>query len=132
MAKKVLSLTDVAVKNAKPGPKSFKLSDGGRSVLGGSTHGWQILAHEVPDNGQEKRMVFGLWPDVSLKQARQRRDEARSVAQGIDPGEMRKQDRAATKVQAAEDANTFEVVARDWHTKQVKAWSESHAVRVLG
>ena len=133
MAKKVLPLTDVAVKNAKPGPKPFKLSDGGGLFLEVLPTGGKSWRMKYRINGQEKRMVFGLWPDVSLKQARQRRDEARSlVAQGIDPGEKRKQDRAAAKVQAAEDANTFEVVARDWHAKQVKAWSIEHATHVIG
>jgi len=133
MAKKVLPLTDVAVKNAKPQDKAFKLSDGGGLFLEVLPTGGKSWRMKYRIDGREKRIVFGLWPDISLKQARQRRAEARSlVAQGIDPGAKRKQDKTAAKVQAAEDANTFEVVARDWHAKQVKAWSESHAVRVLG
>lgn len=133
MAKKVLPLTDVAVKNARPQDKAFKLSDGGGLFLEVLPTGGKSWRMKYRIDGQEKRIVFGLWPDISLKQARQRRDEARSlVAQGIDPGAKRKQDKTVAKIQAAEDANTFEVVARDWHTKQVKAWSESHAVRVLG
>jgi len=133
MAKKVLPLTDVAVKNAKPQDKAFKLSDGGGLFLEVLPTGGKSWRMKYRIDGREKRIVFGLWPDISLKQARQRRAEARSlVAQGIDPGAKRKQDKTAAKVQAVEDANTFEVVARDWHAKQVKAWSESHAVRVLG
>lgn len=74
-------------------------------------------------SGQEKRIVFGLWPDVTLKQARQRRDEARSlVAGGIDPGASIKQGKA----EAQANAVTFEKVAREWLAKISPTWVESH------
>lgn len=62
--------------------------------------------------GKEKRLAFGVYPEVSLKQARDRRDAARKLIEGgSDPGEMKR----AAKVQAAQEArNTFEAVARDW------------------
>lgn len=132
MAKKVLPLTDAAIRNAKPQTKSFKLADGGGlylEVLPAGGKSWRLKYRFA---GQEKRLVFGLWPDVSLKQARQLREDARSlVAEGIDPGEKRKQDKAEAVAQAEETANTFEVVAREWHAKQVKVWSEGHAEKVL-
>ncbi|QAZ67247.1 tyrosine-type recombinase/integrase [Solidesulfovibrio carbinolicus] len=133
MPKKTLPLTDIAIRNAKPKTKSYKLSDGNGlyvEILASGGKSWRL---KYRFGGQEKRLTFGLWPDVSLKLARQRRDEARTLlAEGIDPGEKRKQEKADAEAQAAEDANTFEVVARDWHAKQVKVWSESHAVKVLG
>lgn len=132
MARKVLPLTDVQIKNAKSKEKAFKLSDGGGLYLEVLPTGGKSWRFKYVFAGKEKRLVFGLWPDVSLKQARQRRDEARSlVAEGIDPGEKRKQEKAEEKAQTEEAAATFEVVARDWHAKQVQVWSEGHAVKVL-
>ena len=132
MAKKVLPLTDAAIRNAKPQTKSFKLADGGGlylEVLPTGGKSWRMKYRVV---GVEKRLVFGLWPDVSLKQARQLRDEARAlVAEGVDPGEKKKQDKAEAQAQAEEATNTFEVVAREWHARQVTGWSEGHAAKVL-
>lgn len=132
MAKKVLPLTDAAIRNAKPQAKAYKLSDGLGlyvEILPAGGKSWRFKYRFA---GQEKRLVFGLWPDVSLKQARQRRDEARAlVADGVDPGEKRKQAKAEAEAQAEEETNTFELVAREWHTAQVRTWSEGHAVKVL-
>ena len=133
MPKRTLPLTDVAIKNAKPRDKSYKLSEGGGLYLEVLPTGGKSWRMKYRFGGQEKRLTFGLWPDVSLKFARQRRDEARTlVAEGIDPGDKRRQERTDAEAQAAEDAATFEVVARDWHAKQVKVWSEGHAAKVLG
>ncbi len=126
MSKKTIPLTDVAIRNAKAA------EDVGLFLQVTPTGG-KLWRFKYRFDGKEKLLTFGLWPDVSLKLARQRRDEARTLlAEGIDPGEKRKQEKADAEAQGAEDANTFEVVARDWHAKQVKVWSESHAVKVLG
>ncbi len=132
MPKKTLPLTDAAVRSAKPLAKPFKLADGGGlylEVLPSGSRSWRL---KYRFGGLEKRLVFGLWPDVSLKQARQRRDDARSLlAEGVDPGEKRKQEEAAAEALAEEAATTFEVVAREWHSKQVATWSEGHGVKVM-
>ena len=118
MPKKTLPLTDVQIRSAKPQAKAFKLADGGGLYLEVLPTGGKSRRMKYRSAGQEKRLVFGLWPDVSLKQARQRRDEARALlAEGVDPGEKRKQDKTKAEAQAAEDVNAFEVVARDWHAK---------------
>jgi integrase len=132
MAKKVLPLTDAAIRNAKPQTKAFKLSDGGGLYLEVLPTGGKSWRFKYVFSGKEKRIVFGLWPDLGLKQARQRRDEARAlVAQGVDPGEKRKQDKAEEKAQTEDAANTFETVAREWHARQVAVWSQGHADKVL-
>ena len=132
MAKKVLPLTEVQIKNAKPKAKAYKLADGGGLYLEVLPSGGKSWRFKYAMAGKEKRMVFGLWPDVGLKQARQRRDEARAlVADGVDPGVKRKQERAEERAQAEEDANTFEKVAREWHARQVAVWSQGHADKVL-
>ena len=79
--------------------------------------------------GKEKQLSLGVYPDVSLKDARGRRDEARKlVANGIDPSENRKAKKAAREGIAE---NGFEVVAREWFTKHADNWSEGHSGRML-
>lgn len=132
MPKKTIPLTEFQIKNAKPQAKAVKLADGCGLYLEVLPSGGKSWRMKYRFAGQEKRLVFGLWPDVSLKQARQRRDEARAlVAEGIDPGEKRKQNKALEKAQIEEVANTFEKVARDWHARQVAVWSQGHAEKVL-
>ncbi|WP_325169106.1 Arm DNA-binding domain-containing protein, partial [Xanthomonas hortorum] len=78
--------------------------------------------------GKEKRLAIGVYPDVPLALARQRRDEARQLlAQGIDPGEHRK---AATAARAILGANTFEVIANEWLEK--RNWVDGYRVKVVG
>ncbi|BAS37453.1 site-specific recombinase, phage integrase family [Klebsiella pneumoniae] len=72
-------------------------------------------------------LALGKYPEVSLADARARRDEARKLlANGVDPSENKK----AVKVEQEQEAITFELVARDWHTSNQK-WSASHSARVL-
>jgi integrase len=79
--------------------------------------------------GKEKLLALGAYPDVSLRDARDRRDEARKlIASGIDPSE-RKQAEKRSAIKAAGDS--FEVIAREWHARQVKLWTEDHAQRVM-
>ena len=132
MPKKASPLTDIQIKNAKPQTKPWKISDGGGLHVIVTPTGGKLWRLKYRIEGKEKLLSFGAWPDVSLKQARQRRDEARAlVAEGIDPGEKRKQDKAEAAAQAHEAAATFEAVTREWHEKQVKVWSERHAAKVI-
>ncbi|MHC1711011.1 MAG: tyrosine-type recombinase/integrase [Solidesulfovibrio sp.] len=133
MPKKTIPLTDVAIRNAKAADKPVKMFDGAGLFLQVTPTGGKLWRFKYLFDGKEKLLALGKWPDVGLKMARQRREEARTlVAQGVDPSEKRKQDKSDAEAQVAEDANTFEVVARDWHAKQVKVWSEGHAAKVLG
>ncbi len=80
-------------------------------------------------NNKEKRLSLGVYPDVRLKDARDRRDEARKLlANGIDPGENRKIQKSAHTDRAA---NSFEVVAREWFAKYANTWAASHRERVV-
>ena len=90
-------LTDVAVKNAKPGSKVIRLKDErGLYPKGGK---WWRLRYWI--NSKERLLSLGVYPDVSLKMARERRDDARRlIAEGIDPGEQRKRIRAEAANQA--------------------------------
>ena len=84
---------------------------------------WWRLKYRV--GGKEKRLSLGVYPDVSLKDARERRDEARKLlANDVDPSAHRKAKKAAKNERAA---NSFEVVAREWHAKQAPGFSTGHA-----
>jgi len=124
-----MKLTDTAIRNAKAGQRIQKLFDGGGLYLEVTTKGGKYWRQKYRFLGREKRLAHGIYPDVSLKQARDLRDEARKLlAQGIDPG-FRKQ--AQKEAAREKSANTFEVVAREWHEKQSHTWTPRHAHYVL-
>ena len=124
-----MPLTDSAIRTAKPKDKAYKLFDGGGMYLEISPSGgkWWRLKYRI--DGKEKRISLGVYPDVPLKAARERREEVRKLlANGIDPSVNRK---AAKANNLAEQANNFEAVAREWHSKQKTQWTERHAGRVM-
>lgn len=124
-----MSLTDVIIRNSKPKDKTYKLSDEKGMYLEISPSGgkWWRLKYRI--DGKEKRISLGTYPEVSLKDARDRRDEARKLlAQQIDPSESRKATKAS---RVAKNANSFEVVAREWHAKYSANWTQSHGSRLL-
>lgn len=107
-----MSLTDTAVRSAKPGDKPVKMYDERGLFLIVTPAGGKWWRFRYSFGGKEKLLSLGVYPDVSLKDARTRRDEARKlIAQGIDPGAERKADKAAV---AALTENCFEAVCRQW------------------
>ena len=127
-----MPLTDVAVRNIKPGPKTVRLRDERGLYLEVSPKGGKWWRLRYTYQGKENMLSLGVYPDVSLKDARERRDEARKlIANGIDPSQARKEEKAEAEAQALELATTFEAVAREWHSKQVMTWSESTGIKVL-
>ena len=122
-----MALSDVKVRTAKPEEKAYKLTDGDGMVLLVHPNGSKYWRFRYRFGGKEKMLALGKYPEVSLADARARRDEARKqLANGADPSETKK----AVKVEQEQEAITFEMVARDWHTSNQK-WSESHSARVL-
>ena len=124
-----MPLTDTAVRNAKPAKKTAKLFDERGLYLEVSPAGGKWWRHKYRFEGKEKRLSLGVYPDVGLKEARERRDAARQLlARGVDPGEHRKAQKLARTEQAA---NSFEVVAREWIAKYATTWAASHRDRTL-
>ena len=124
-----MSLTDVAIRKAKAGEKPIKLYDERGLYLEVSPSGGKWWRLKYRFEGKEKRLSLGVYPDVGLKEARDRRDAARKVlADGVDPSANRKAQKAAKADRAA---NSFEVLAREWYAKFVSAWGDLHRVRVL-
>ena len=125
-------LTDATIRNTKPKDKPFKLADGGGLYLEVMPAGGKSWRMKYRFGGVEKRVSFGMWPAVTLADARRLREEAKTLhAQGVDPGEKRKQDRASATAHAVEIATTLEVVARDWHERQSRRWDGGHAARIM-
>ncbi|EHJ46925.1 integrase family protein [Solidesulfovibrio carbinoliphilus subsp. oakridgensis] len=123
-----MALTDVAVRNAKPGPKTIRLKDERGLHLEISPKGgkWWRLRYWI--SGKERLISLGTYPDTSLKDARERRDEARKlIANGIDPSQTRKEEKAGIAAVAV----TFEKVAREWFSKFKENWTDSHADRTI-
>uniref|UniRef100_A0A831UGU7 DUF4102 domain-containing protein n=1 Tax=Geobacter metallireducens TaxID=28232 RepID=A0A831UGU7_GEOME len=139
MPKKVLPLTELQVNKAKAQEKETKLFDGGglfllippakKSPEGKMLPASKLWRFKYRYAGKEKLLAFGSYPEISLADARQRREDARRLlANGVDPGEARKAQKAA-KQEAGE--SSFEVVAREWHAKFAPTWAESHAYWTL-
>ena len=122
-----MPLTDTAIRAAKPKDKTFKLFDSGGLYLEINPAGgkWWRWKYRFAD--KEKRLSFGVYPDVSLKLAREKRDAARQqLGKGIDPGQARKAEKIA---QAG--AESFEAIAHEWHAKFSPGWAPSHGDRIL-
>ncbi|KIX65839.1 tyrosine-type recombinase/integrase [Burkholderia pseudomallei] len=124
-----MPLTDVEIRNAPPREKAYRLTDGSGMYLEVSPAGGKYWRFKYRFAGKEKRLALGVYPEVSGKEARLRRDEARRLlANGIDPGIERKVQKAATVERAA---NSFEAVAREWFARQSPGWAKSHADKII-
>ena len=124
-----MALTDTTIKNAKPGNKPTKIFDERGLFLLVTPRGgkWWRLRYRF--NDKEKLLSLGVYPDVGLKDARSRRDDARKLlANGIDPGEHRKITKAARVERAA---TSFEAITREWFAKHARTWTGPHANRIM-
>ncbi|MEZ5713425.1 MAG: integrase arm-type DNA-binding domain-containing protein [Sphingobium sp.] len=121
-----MPLTDVAIRNAKPATKAYKLSDAGGLYLLVTPAGGKLWRLKFRVAGKEKLLSFGGWPDVSLAAARRERDKAReALASGTDPAREKQQAKHRAKVSAA---NTFGEIAQELIDKRRReGMSESTA-----
>jgi len=121
-----MAITDIKVRTAKPTDKQYKLTDGNGMHLLVHPNGSRYWRLQYRFGGKQKMLALGVYPDVSLADARARRDDARKLlANGIDPGDKKKNDKVEQ-----EEACTFEELAVEWHATN-KKWSEEHSRRVL-
>ena len=124
-----MPLSDIKIRNAKPAEKPVRLFDERGLYLEVSPAGgkWWRLKYRFA--GKEKRLSLGVYPDVSLKDARDSREECRKMlASGVDPSENRKARKSASSDRAS---NSFEVVTREWFAKFSSGWAASHSGRIL-
>lgn len=129
-----MRLTDTIVKNAKlrEGGKRNTLSDGNNLYLwveppSGAKY-WRMTFRFA---GKQQTYPIGVYPNITLKQAREKRDEAkRLLSAGINPCAQRKADKQNAHIGTG---NTFEVVAREWHKKEHTSgrWIDDHATTIM-
>ncbi len=120
-------LTDTSIKNAKPKEKPYKLADGGGLYLLVTPNGSRLWRLKYRVGGIEKLLSFGSYPQVSLKEARDKAFEAKQgLSSGIDPSQAKKAQKAS-----ASGADSFEAVAREWFGKFSTGWAPGHAERVI-
>ncbi|HBI14521.1 MAG TPA: integrase [Desulfobulbaceae bacterium] len=128
MPKRIVPLTDTLIRKTKPADKPFKLFDGGGLFLLVTPTGGKLWNLKYRFEGKENRIALGAYPAVSLAEARQKRDQAKALlAKGICPGDTRK----AQKASNAQEQDTFELIAREWHAKFTPSWAASHADKIL-
>ncbi|MEH0834620.1 tyrosine-type recombinase/integrase [Pectobacterium cacticida] len=124
-----MKLTARQINAAKPKEKSYKLADGGGmylEVLPNGTKSWR-MKYRV--GGKEKRVVFGLYPTITLAEARSKRDEAKKLlANGGDPSEEKQVEKQA-KIAAVN--NSFKLIALEWHEHKRPNWSKGYAEDIL-
>lgn len=128
MTKRAQATTDAAIRNAKPEAKAYKMAAGQGMFLLVNANGSKLWRLKYRYNGKEKTLSFGAYPDVSLSQARLKREQARQqIADGIDPSALIKEQRQ----QAKADELTFKTVAERWYKDKtelaLKPWAISTA-----
>lgn len=127
MPKRIMPLTDLQLKSAKPKEKEYKLSDGGGLYLLITHSGGKLWRFNYRFDGKQKTLFLKSYPEITLSDARKARDDARKLlANGVDPGAVIKAQKEQVQIQAEISANTFEKVAREWLQKNSPAWSASH------
>jgi integrase len=124
-----MPLNATQVKNVKPGPKTKRYFDSKGMYLEVTSAGGMYWRLKYRLNGKEKRLSLGVYPDVSLAEARDKRDEERKlIAKGINPTQVRKAEKASG---IENGANTFELVAREWHALQSQGWASTYSSKVI-
>lgn len=124
-----MKLNARTVDTSKAKDKAYKLSDGGGLYLLVNTNGSRYWRLKYRIAGKEKLLALGVYPDVSLADARAKRDEAkRTLAAGGDPGEVKQTEKQA-KILAV--SNSFEALAIEWHEHKRPNWSQGYASDIL-
>jgi integrase len=123
-----MKLSDAKIKTLKPNIKRQKLSDGGGLhllVLPSGVKTWQI---RYVFGGKEKTYSVGVYPEISLSEARQKRfDIKKLIKSGIDPNQVKK---AEKEVQTLNINDRFLNVALEWHSKNINKWTDEHAAKL--
>jgi integrase len=124
-----MKLTDTFLRGLKAAKKVQKHSDGGGLYLHVSPAGGKLWRMGYRFEGKQKTLSFGAYPAVSLKDARQKREEAKAqLAQNIDPSTHKQAVKTAAR---AASNNSYEIIAREWFAKYAPGWTASNKVKVL-
>ncbi len=125
MPKLAVPLTDIQPRTAKPKDKPYKLSDGGGLYLLVNTDGAKYWRMDYRYGEARRTLAFGKYPEVTLAEARDRRMAARKLLdQGTDPSQEKKERQRELN---EANGNTFEKLAREWHSNKLPTWSAATA-----
>jgi len=128
MPKRIIPLTDMKVQKAKPKEKPFSLFDGGGLYLLITPSGGKLWRFKYRFDNKEKKLAFGSYPEITLLDARRKRDDARRLlANNVDPDAVRK----AQKQAQVEETETFEIIAREWLERFKSKWQEEYADKIM-
>ncbi len=120
-----MKLTDLAIKRAKPKEKAYTLADGNGLSLLIDTKGSKGWRYRYQFVGKTKMISLGVYPVVTLTEARAKRDEARKlVANGINPSEARKAEKTAAINQTE---HTFKNIELEWYNSRKDRWSVGYS-----
>lgn len=123
-----MPLTDTAIRNAKPKDKQYKLSDEKGLYLLVKKAG-KYFRLDYRFSGKRKTLAIGVYPDVTLAEARQQRDDARKLfRKGVDPSQHKKDAKNMLQELAV---NNFEAIAREWFDKNCNVWTNKHSSTVI-
>lgn len=124
-----MPLTDTAIKNAKSASQPRRMADGGGMYLLLHPNGGKYWRMDYRFTGKRKTLALGVYPDVSLAKARERREDARKLlVNNTDPGAVKQAQKVAT---VALSENSFEIIAREWFAKHSPNWKENHSSKIL-
>jgi len=124
-----MKLSDIKIRSTAVTNKTQRLFDGGGLYIEITPKGSKYWRLKYRFLKKEKRLALGVYPTVTLKMAREKAADAkRLLAEGIDPGQYKKSMKAT---QLEISMNSFEAVAREWHSKQVRIWTARHSIGVM-
>ena len=124
-----MMLKDINIRNAKPKDKLYRLFDGKGLYLEVLPSGGKYWRLKYRYAGKEKRLALGVYPEVTLSDARERCDQARkALAAGNDPGEIKKE---AKRLVMFKSENTFEAIAREWYDQHKHEWVTNYAEKMI-
>ena len=129
-------LTELSIKQAKTKEKQYKLTDGEGMYLRVYPNGSKYWQLQYWFDGKQKILSFGVWPNISLKEARDKRFAAKKlIKEGIDPNDEKKERLEAQSFEREKEKirkfSTFQIVAHEWFSRQSTQWTERHSRGVL-
>ncbi|MEW9661606.1 tyrosine-type recombinase/integrase [Escherichia coli] len=124
-----MPLNDMQIRRAKPEAKAYTLGDGQGLSLLIEPNGSKSWRFRYRFAGKPKMISLGVYPTITLADARSRRDDARKlVAEGKNPSEVRKEQKIALQT---ESESAFEKIATEWHQMKSAKWSEGYASDIM-
>ncbi len=124
-----MALTALEVSKSKATDKPQRLADGGNMYLLVQPNGAKYWRMDYRLAGKRKTLAIGVYPAMSLAEARDRREQARKlIANGVDPVAVKQAQKVAF---VAQSENSFEIIAREWFAKHSPNWKENHSSKIL-